>query len=100
MNPSLPPITLQHVGARWYDPDIGRFVQRDPIGIAGGLSVYAYVLNRPTIGVDPTGEGFWDGSNPFHEWIARNVWMKVHSQKTLSTMSSGRAAAFVGRGTR
>lgn len=54
----------QHVGARYYDPSTGRFLQRDPIGIAGGLNVYAYVLNAPTIGIDPTGHtghGWWDG---------------------------------------
>jgi len=59
VNPDLPPITLQHVGARWYQPDIGRFVQRDPIGIAGGLNVYAYCANHPTLLVDPEGEGHW-----------------------------------------
>jgi len=48
-----------HVGARYYDPATGRFLQRDPIGIRGGLNVYAYVFNRPTVGVDPTGKGFW-----------------------------------------
>ena len=36
----LPPIVLLHVGARWYDPSIGRFIQRDPIGAAGGANVY------------------------------------------------------------
>jgi len=44
-----------HVGERYYDPAAGRFVQRDPIGIRGGLNVYAYVLNRPTLRVDPNG---------------------------------------------
>ena len=51
---TLPPITLQHLGHRWYQPDSGRFVQRDPIGIAGGLNVYAYVRNAPGKHVDPT----------------------------------------------
>jgi len=44
-----------HVGARYYDPSTGRFLQRDPIGIAGGLNVYAYVGNRPTVRIDPLG---------------------------------------------
>jgi RHS repeat-associated protein len=54
-NTSLPPITLQHVGERWYQPAIGRFVQRDPIGIRGGKNLYAYCANEPLGGIDPTG---------------------------------------------
>jgi len=50
------PITLMHVGHRWYDPSIGRFLQRDPIGIDGGLNVYLYGAANPTIAVDPDGE--------------------------------------------
>ena len=26
-NPRLSPVTLQHLGHRWYQPDTGRFVQ-------------------------------------------------------------------------
>jgi len=55
-NPNLPPITLQHVGWRWYQPEIGRFVQRDPIGIAGGQNVYVYLQCRPTDAADPFGQ--------------------------------------------
>ncbi|MGE0480046.1 MAG: RHS repeat-associated core domain-containing protein [Phycisphaerae bacterium] len=53
--PGSRPITLKHVGARWYQPDIGRFVQRDPIGIAGGLNVYGYAESTPPVAVDPDG---------------------------------------------
>ena len=49
------PITLQHVGFRWYQPDIGRFIQRDPVGIAGGLNVYGYMLANPLSAADPLG---------------------------------------------
>jgi len=48
-----------HVGARYYDPSTGRFLQRDPIGVVGGTNVYTYLFNRPTVGVDPSGNGFW-----------------------------------------
>jgi RHS repeat-associated protein len=44
-----------HVGHRYYDPAIGRFLQRDPIGIGGGFNVYAYVGNVPTAIPDPSG---------------------------------------------
>jgi RHS repeat-associated protein len=54
-NADLPPITLQHLGHRWYQPDSGRFVQRDPIGILGGVNVYAYCVNSPSACTDPTG---------------------------------------------
>lgn len=53
------PMPYLHVGARYYDPATGRFLQRDPIGIDGGLNVYAYVANAPTIRIDPSGQGIW-----------------------------------------
>jgi RHS repeat-associated protein len=36
---------LLQVGERSYDPGVGRFLQRDPTGILGGLGVYNYVHN-------------------------------------------------------
>jgi RHS repeat-associated protein len=58
-----------HVGARYYDHASGRFVQRDPIGIRGGLNTYAYISNLPTSRLDPLGlqaTMFWNAPvNPF-----------------------------------
>jgi len=48
-----------HVGARYYDSSSGRFLQRDPIGILGGLNVYAYAENNPMGAVDPSGLITW-----------------------------------------
>ena len=44
---------------RWYDPAIGRFVQQDPIGMAGDTNLYRYTANNPLAFVDPDGT---DGS--------------------------------------
>jgi RHS repeat-associated protein len=46
---------LYHMGARYYDPRLGRWLSEDPIGIAGGTNLYAYVGNDPVNGRDPTG---------------------------------------------
>ena len=44
--------------AREYDPSDGRFLETDPLACdAGCSSTYAYVDDRPTLLVDPSGEG-------------------------------------------
>ena len=37
---------------RDYDPQLGRYVQGDPIGLAGGMNIYQYVLGNPLYWVD------------------------------------------------
>ncbi len=44
---------LYYCAARYYDPYIGRFTQRDPIG--DGVNWYAYTYNNPLKFIDPTG---------------------------------------------
>ncbi|WP_236423027.1 RHS repeat-associated core domain-containing protein, partial [Pseudomonas syringae] len=39
---------------RYYDPEIGRFITQDPIGLAGGYNLYQYNIN-PIRWIDVTG---------------------------------------------
>ncbi len=51
---------------RWYDPQTGRFLTQDPIGLAGGVNLYAYAGNNPMSFADPFGLfecTWWDRSD-------------------------------------
>lgn len=41
-----------HYGYRYYDPETGRWLNRDPIGEMGGLNLYGFVGNDGVNGVD------------------------------------------------
>jgi RHS repeat-associated protein len=46
---------LIYCRARYYDPAVGRFTQRDPTGLRGGINQFAYVGGNPVNRVDPSG---------------------------------------------
>lgn len=74
---------LVKFGARDYDPVIGRWLTKDPIGFAGGdTNLYAYVGGNPMSYVDPFGlwsvgasayfgygGGVTFGQNPDNQWF-------------------------------
>jgi len=61
--------------ARWYDPQARRFISEDPIGLNGGINLYAYVGNNPVNATDPSGLEIlvqWHkvlGTNIYHSLI-------------------------------
>ncbi|MEW6328422.1 MAG: toxin TcdB middle/N-terminal domain-containing protein [Thermodesulfobacteriota bacterium] len=54
---------LYYYGARYYDPNIGRFISADTIvpdySNPQALNRYSYVLNNPLLYIDPTGHYSW-----------------------------------------
>ena len=56
---------------RTYDPQTGRYIESDPIGLGGGVNTYAYVGGNPIMGRDPTGQVYI----PF-----TNIWIPAGEQ--------------------
>ncbi len=51
----IDPTGLYYMGARYYDPNSGRFLSPDPLGHAAGMDLYSYANGDPCNGLDPTG---------------------------------------------
>ena len=50
---------LQPKRNRFYSSELGRWVNRDPIGYGGGTNLYGYVGGMPTYYIDPSGLQFF-----------------------------------------
>lgn len=48
-------VGLAYMRGRWYDPQAGRFIQEDPLGVDGSVNLYGFAGDDPVNGSDPTG---------------------------------------------
>lgn len=53
------PTDKDYYRARYYDSEAGRFLTRDPAGMAGGANRYAYAGNNPVSASDPSGRIYY-----------------------------------------
>ena len=81
---------LYYLNSRYYDPQIGRFINADDISVLSegkdffnGLNLYAYCGNNPINNTDESGESWWD-------WL----WKIVVA--VVVVVAIGVAAAFTG----
>jgi RHS repeat-associated protein len=79
---------------RFYDPDVGRFINQDPIGLNGGLNLYTYAPN-PIDWIDPWGlsckrqwsgnrgreKSMYDLQRNGYKVVAEEVTMKVNGKR-------------------
>ncbi|MCG8430494.1 MAG: RHS repeat-associated core domain-containing protein [Candidatus Omnitrophica bacterium] len=59
---------LLFMRARYYKPSVGRFINKDPIGLRGGINLYGYVGGNPIRFVDPSGL-FWNLNGNLHDAV-------------------------------
>ena len=76
--------SLYYYRARYYDPALERFVNRDPIGILGGPNAYVYCGNSPTTFVDPSGLDYRDDyiavtPNTPNSWPIHHLYQQADS---------------------
>src|SRR5690606_767531 len=70
-------------GLRYYSPELGRFVTRDPIGEAGGQNLYRFANNNPVNAVDVHGTWFW-------EFVGRLVYNLIVGEVVDAIRGGGR----------
>jgi len=98
---------LYYYGARYYDPEIGRFIQADTIVARPGdpqdLNRYSYARNNPLVYTDPSGH-FWKSIFGFLSSIisiifpplAPAMWVINTAISAFGAIQSGNIGGFIG----
>jgi RHS repeat-associated protein len=95
---------LYYYRARYYSPQLGRFIAEDPIGLAGGTNFYAYTNGDPISYRDPSGEFVWivagavigAGANVAATVIANGGFSGLTSQQLGAAALGGAVAGGLG----
>ena len=75
-----PETGLYYYGYRFYSPEWGRWINRDPIEEEGGTNLYVFGENGPICVVDKAGKDLWLENTPsvlgFHQRVCVTMWTK------------------------
>lgn len=90
---------LHYNDHRYYDPDAGRYLSPDPLGLAGGPNPYAYAASDPLGNIDPSGLLLFafDGTGNSDPPARQDDWSNVY--KLARTYADGRVWYMSGVGT-
>jgi RHS repeat-associated protein len=81
---------MMYYRARYYDPTIGRFTQRDPLGMPDGVNRYAYVAGDPLNNVDPEGLIKADPQSVMFTELNKSYVGNGRQEGTSQALSSGK----------
>jgi RHS repeat-associated protein len=103
-----PPSGLYYYGFRFYEPNLQRWINQDPLGEVGGINLFRFVGNNPINSVDPLGledpkfyrlrmeskpgDYFYPGRNPgegFWDFVLRSISLTAANPSFQNSMAIG-----------
>jgi RHS repeat-associated protein len=97
---------LYYYGYRYYLPELGRWMNSDPIGENGGINLYEFVLNNPANQVDPFGFNISKSGIENHRYVftCKCGWLDFvhikqyfdHYMKIMDAISQGKTVIRMG----
>jgi hypothetical protein len=80
-------------GLRYYDPEVGRYLTRDPIGYGDGMNVYLYAGDNPINHIDPLGLFVTSEPSLGREWTREDTAERNHALKVSAPYMAGAVVA-------
>ncbi|HWL92724.1 MAG TPA: RHS repeat-associated core domain-containing protein, partial [Phycisphaerae bacterium] len=92
-------LELYHFLYRSYSPDLGRWLQQDPIGYEGGFNLYEYVRSSPMRWIDPLGldgrDQGWNDDSADLDAAINDAGNKTHLSDAGNRISTDAANLFI-----
>ncbi len=86
-----------HIGKRFYNPQVGRWLTKDPAGFIDSTNLYQYVFNNPLRYSDPTGEAVVFAI-PLLVWGAEVALAAISTEAVLATAYTIATALVINEG--